>query len=63
LVILQSIFFSFHLRLSAVISIGECNTSGLIMDEEVLAWQKEEALGCRISRSRSCGGVGKREIA
>jgi hypothetical protein len=27
-----------------VISTGECNTSVLIMDEEVRAWQREEAL-------------------
>jgi hypothetical protein len=29
-----------------VVSIGECNTSDLIMDEEVRAWQRKQEQGC-----------------
>jgi hypothetical protein len=50
-------------QINAVISIGECNTSVLIMDEEVLAWQREEDLGCLISRRLSYGRAGRRVIA
>jgi hypothetical protein len=42
-----------------VISIGECNTSDLIMDEEVLSWQREEEVGCLMSRSPSYGCAGR----
>jgi hypothetical protein len=30
----------------SVVSIGECNTSDLIMDEEVRAWQRKQEQGC-----------------
>jgi hypothetical protein len=50
-------------QINAVISTSECNTSDLIMDEEVLAWQKEEDLGCPESRSLSYGLVGRQGSA
>jgi hypothetical protein len=48
-------------RLSAVISIDECNTSDLIMDEEVRAWQRQEERVCLMNRRRSCGRGGRLE--
>jgi Ni,Fe-hydrogenase III small subunit len=50
-------------QINAVISIGECNTSDLIMDEEVRAWQREEERVCLMSRRQGCGRVGRRVIA
>jgi Ni,Fe-hydrogenase III small subunit len=50
-------------QINAVISIGECNTSGLIMDEEVQAWQSEGVLVFRMRRRRSYGHVGRQGIA
>jgi hypothetical protein len=50
----------FHPRSSAVISIGECNTSDLIMGEEVVKWQREVGRVCLISRKLNCGRDGRR---
>jgi hypothetical protein len=47
-------------RVSAVISTGECNTSDLIMGEEVLKWQREAERVCLMSRRQNCGQGGRR---
>jgi hypothetical protein len=50
----------FEPQINAVISIGECNTSDLIMGEEVLKWQREAERVCLMSRRQNCGQGGRR---